>query len=110
MALNLTVSRVAVEPATEVDLEFKTFFVNLVESACREGLSLAQIDEELTRIKAELVIPGLDQWPLKEWATQTYWALQSRNAESPKVEVCGLCGKISPYRELNCASFCPYLA
>ncbi|WP_218082367.1 hypothetical protein [Anthocerotibacter panamensis] len=98
------------DASLEVDLEFKTFFVNLVESACQDGLTLAQIDQEIGRIKEELLVPGLDRWPLKEWATQTYWAYQNRSKTSAKVEVCGLCGKIAPYRELNCASFCPYVA
>ncbi len=94
----------------EVDLDFKEFFVTLVSTACAEGLTLNQIDREITRIKAELLVPGLDSWPLKEWATQAYWAYQNRPQGSKCVEVCGLCGKIAPYRELNCASFCPYSA
>lgn len=97
-------------PSFEVDLEFKAFFVSLVESACREGLTLAQIDLEIVRIKEELLVPGLDSWPLKEWATQTYWAAQKSSETEAKIEICGLCGKIAPAREMNCASFCPYLA
>jgi hypothetical protein len=109
MFLN-TIARQAYEPATEVDLEFKAFFVNLVESACKEGLTLAQIDQEIQRIREGLLIPGMETWPLKEWATQTYWAFQNAPKAEARMEICGLCGKIAPYRELNCASFCPYLA
>ncbi|WP_287129894.1 hypothetical protein [Candidatus Cyanaurora vandensis] len=95
-------------PTTEVDLDFKTFFVSLVESACRDGLTLADIDQEIAGVREGLDVPGLESWPLKEWATQTYWAYQNNVRAAAKVEVCGLCGKIAPYRELNCASFCPY--
>lgn len=99
----------SLEPAIEVDLEFKAFFVSLVEAACRDGLTLAQIDQEILSIRNGLLIPGMERWPLKEWATQTYWASQN-NAPQARIEICGLCGKIAPSREVNCASFCPYLA
>jgi len=52
-------------PTTEVDLDFKTFFVSLVESACRDGLTLADIDQEIAGVREGLDVPGLESWPLK---------------------------------------------
>jgi hypothetical protein len=94
-----------------VDLDFKQFFVSLVESAYREGLSLDAIYIDIAKLKTELVIPDLENFPLKEWALQTYWAMEKRGVQNQAaVAVCGLCGKIAPERELNCAKFCPYSA
>ncbi|MGA7954734.1 MAG: hypothetical protein WCA07_14570 [Gloeobacterales cyanobacterium] len=100
------------EPAVlSVDLDFKQFFVSLIESAYREGRSLEEIYSDIAKLKTELVIPDLDSFPLKEWALQTYWAMEKRGPQNEtSVVVCGLCGKIAPERELNCAKFCPYSA
>ena len=110
--VNLAAIAQTSEPAVlDVDLDFKQFFVSLVESAYREGNSLEQIYADIAKLKTELVIPDLDSFPLKEWALQTYWAMEKRGIQSgTDVIVCGLCGKIAPERELNCAKFCPYSA
>jgi hypothetical protein len=95
----------------EIDLDFKQFFVSLVESAYREGRSLEEIYTDIAKLKTELVVPDLESFPLKEWALQTYWAMEKRGVQNQTaVAVCGLCGKIAPERELNCANFCPYSA
>lgn len=95
----------------EIDLDFKQFFVSLVESAYREGRSLEEIYTDIAKLKTELVVPDLESFPLKEWALQTYWAMEKRGVQNQAaVAVCGLCGKIAPERELNCANFCPYSA
>ncbi len=95
-------------PPVEVDLEFKRFFVALVEAAFREGLSLEEVHGEIGKLRNELVIPSIDSLPLKEWTAQTYWAMENQGKIG--IAICGLCGKIAPSRELNCASFCPYRA
>jgi hypothetical protein len=93
----------------EIDLDFKQFFVSLVESAYREGRSLEEIYTDIAKLKTELIVPDLESFPLKEWALQTYWAMEKRGVQNKTaVAVCGLCGKIAPERELNCANFCPY--
>jgi hypothetical protein len=93
----------------EIDLDFKQFFVSLVESAYREGRSLEEIYTDIAKLKKELIVPDLESFPLKEWALQTYWAMEKRGVQNQTaVAVCGLCGKIAPERELNCANFCPY--
>jgi hypothetical protein len=95
----------------EIDLDFKQFFVSLVESAYREGRSLEEIYADIAKLKTELIVPDLESFPLKEWALQTYWAMEKRGVQNQTaVAVCGLCGKIAPERELNCAKFCPYSA
>lgn len=95
----------------EIDLDFKQFFVSLVEAAYREGRSLEEIYADIAKLKSELIVPDLESFPLKEWALQTYWAMEKRGSQNQTaVAVCGLCGKIAPERELNCAKFCPYSA
>jgi hypothetical protein len=110
--VNLAAIAQTSEPAVlTVDLDFKQFFVSLVESAYRDGSSIEEIYTDIAKLKTELVIPDLDSFPLKEWALQTYWAMEKRGSQNQTaVAVCGLCGKIAPERELNCAKFCPYSA
>jgi hypothetical protein len=95
----------------DIDLDFKQFFVSLVEAAYREGRSLEEIYSDIAKLRTELVVPDMENFPLKEWALQTYWALEKRNTQNrSNITVCTLCGKIAPEREPNCASFCPYRA
>ncbi|MBW4699894.1 MAG: hypothetical protein KME03_18750 [Aphanocapsa lilacina HA4352-LM1] len=107
--------RVQENGQVELDLEFKAFFVNLVERSHREGLSLPRIKEDIATVRRELDVPGVEEWPLEQWAEEAIFALKRREnqplrAVEPKssLVVCQLCGKVSPYRETNCASFCPY--
>ncbi|AGY59703.1 hypothetical protein [Gloeobacter kilaueensis] len=99
----------------ELDLEFKSFFVNLVERSYREGLSLVRIKEDIATVRRELEVAGLAEMPLEQWAEEAIFALKRRENlplravdANANLAVCKLCGKVGPYRETNCASFCPY--
>ncbi|MBC8122798.1 MAG: hypothetical protein H7Y22_13275 [Gemmatimonadaceae bacterium] len=100
----------------EVDLEFKAFFVSHVERTYREGQSLAAIKSDIAAIRRELKIEDIQSFPLEQWAEQAVFALKRREAlsgqpvEGKGLNICRLCGKVDPYRETNCASFCPYTA
>lgn len=98
-----------------VDLEFKAFFVRLVERSFREGLSLALIKEDIQTVRRELDVPGVEELPLEQWAEEAIFALKRRESRplaavepTASLVICQLCGKVGPYRETNCASFCPY--
>ncbi|AGY57620.1 hypothetical protein [Gloeobacter kilaueensis] len=98
----------------EIDLEFKAFFIALVEQTYRAGHSLTQIREDIATIRRELTVEDLENLPLEQWAEQTIFALKRhesqilRAVDAKGVSICRLCGKIDPRRETNCASFCPY--
>lgn len=98
----------------EVDLEFKAFFISHVERTYQEGQSLAAIKADIGAIRRELKIEDIQSFPLEQWAEQAVFALKRREALSVqaggKVSICRLCGKVDPYRETGCASFCPYTA
>ncbi len=103
------------EGKVKVDLEFKTFFVSLVERNYQEGQSLARIREDISAIRRELDVEGLEALPLEQWAEESIFALKRREnlpaqalAAQPNLAVCTICGKVGPYKETNCASFCPY--
>jgi hypothetical protein len=96
----------------QVNLEFKAFFVSLVERTYSNGQSLAQIREDIATLRRELTVEdtNLDELPLEQWAEEAIFALKRRaNGEGEgKLAICNLCGKINPYQEKNCATFCPY--
>jgi hypothetical protein len=95
-----------------VDLEFKAFFVELVQRTYSQGRSLGQIREDIATLRRDLRLENQDlgDLPLEQWAEETIFALKRAAQDEPRLEICQLCGKVGPSRETNCASFCPYSA
>ncbi|AGY59704.1 hypothetical protein [Gloeobacter kilaueensis] len=107
-------SFVSVEPVIEcgpadLDLDFKVFFIELVERSYRQGHPLDRIIADIQTACCQLGVPGLDELRFVQWAEQTFEQLEKQQSQPQSaLNVCHLCGKIAPYRESNCASFCPY--
>ncbi|UFP94986.1 hypothetical protein [Gloeobacter morelensis] len=98
----------------ELDLEFKSFFIELVERSHAQGLPLERIIDDIRTACCDLGVPGLDELTMVQWAKEVVATLERPACEAAPgraaLVVCHLCGKINPAFETNCASFCPHSA